>query len=86
MHTAFLNINSEKMSKSKGNFKTIRDLLANYDYRILRYFFLSSHYRSTIDFSETLVEGASNSLKRIQEFIYRIDRDFIDDNEKIRVE
>jgi len=86
MHTAFLNINSEKMSKSKGNFKIIRDLLANYDYRILRYFFLSSHYRSTIDFSETLVEGASNSLKRIQEFIYRIDRDFIDDNEKIRVE
>lgn len=85
MHTAFLNINSKKMSKSKGNFKSVRDLLANYDYRILRYFFLSTHYRSAIDFSETLVEGARNSLRRIQEYIYKIDKNFEDDEEKNKV-
>jgi cysteinyl-tRNA synthetase len=70
MHTGFLNIDSQKMSKSLGNFKTIRDALKNYDYRALRYFFISNHYRAAIDFTEAALEQAKNSVGRIDEFIF----------------
>ncbi len=86
MHSGFLNINSEKMSKSKGNFKTIQEALAVYDYKVLRYFFLSSHYRSSIDYSDNSLEQASNSLKRINEFFYNSSKTRDDPNEKIAVE
>lgn len=78
MHTGFLNINAMKMSKSLGNFKTIRDVLATYDYRTLRYFFISSHYRATIEFTEAVLEQARNSIKRIDEFVFNIDPDYDD--------
>ncbi len=78
LHTGFLNINAQKMSKSLGNFKTIRDVLTMYDYRTLRYFFISSHYRTTIEFNETVLEQAKNSIKRIEEFIFNIDSNFDD--------
>jgi len=73
LHIGFLNINSSKMSKSKGNFKTIRQALEQYNYRVLRFLFLGSHYRSAMDFTETILEQTKNSLKRIQDFIDKID-------------
>lgn len=78
MHTGFVNIGSVKMSKSLGNFTTIRDVLQKYTYRILRYVFLSSHYRSPLDFTENILEQAKNTLQRIDEFIFRIDAHYDD--------
>lgn len=86
MHTGFLNINSIKMSKSKGNFTTIRLALEEYDYKVLRFLFLSSHYRSTLDFTPDILEQAKNSLRRIEDYISRIDKDIEDDEEKAAVE
>ena len=87
MHTGFLNINSQKMSKSLGNFKTIRDLLKSYDYRILRFFFISNHYRATMDFSDAALEQAKNSLGRIDEFIFnKVDVNFDDALDEAAVE
>ena len=86
MHIGFLNINSEKMSKSKGNFRTIRQALENYNYRVLRYLFLSSHYRSALDFTDTVLEKAENSLKRISEYFGHIDKDYENTNEKELIE
>lgn len=75
MHTGFLNIDSEKMSKSKGNFKTIREALVEYDYRVLRLFFLSAQYRSMMDFSKKALLQAKNTLASIDEFVFRIEQD-----------
>ncbi len=72
MHTGFLNVSGEKMSKSLGNFITIRDLLENYDGEIFRFFVLSTHYRSPIDFSEKALDQAGNSLSRIKKLLVRI--------------
>ncbi|HNY04184.1 MAG TPA: cysteine--tRNA ligase [Candidatus Woesebacteria bacterium] len=84
LHTGFLNIDSEKMSKSKGNFKTIREALKQYNFRVLRFLFLGSHYRSAMDFTDTILEQTKNSLKRIQDFIDKIDVS-IDNLEEKRV-
>ncbi len=65
MHNAFLNIDNKKMSKSLGNFKTVRDISENYDLQVLRFFMLSAHYRSPLNFSADLMEAAKNSLDRI---------------------
>ncbi|MDO4285283.1 MAG: cysteine--tRNA ligase [Eubacteriales bacterium] len=65
MHNAFLNINSHKMSKSAGNFFTVRDIDAQYDPQVLRYFMLSVHYRSPLNFSAELMESAKTSYERI---------------------
>ncbi|MCR5267330.1 MAG: cysteine--tRNA ligase [Lachnospiraceae bacterium] len=65
MHNAFLNIDNKKMSKSLGNFKTVRDISENYDLQVLRFFMLSAHYRSPLNFSADLMEAAKNSLERI---------------------
>ncbi len=79
MHTGFLNINSQKMSKSLGNFKTIRDLLAKYDYCTLRFFFISNHYRAAMDFTDAALEQAKASVARIDEFIFnKVDANFDD--------
>ena len=69
LHTGFLNVNGQKMSKSLGNFITIRDALKKYGKRVLRLFFLSTHYRSPIDFSDESVEAIKKSLERIDNFI-----------------
>lgn len=86
LHIGFLNIDSKKMSKSKGNFKTIRDVLTTYDYKTIRYLFLSSNYRSPMDFSETTLEQAKGSLKRLQEFVGNIDPNIDNQEEKEAVE
>lgn len=82
LHTGFLNINSEKMSKSLGNFQTIREVLKSYDYRTLRYFFLSNHYRTTLDLTNEVLEHAKGALKRIDEFIFNIEPDFDDKDDE----
>ena len=65
MHVGFVNINDEKMSKSLNNFFTIRDILEKYDGETLRYFLISSHYRSPLNFSNTNIDSAKSALKRL---------------------
>lgn len=65
MHNAFLNIDNKKMSKSLGNFFTVRDISEKYDLQVLRFFMLSAHYRSPLNFSAELMEAAKNGLERI---------------------
>jgi cysteinyl-tRNA synthetase len=65
MHNAFLNIDNKKMSKSLGNFFTVRDISKKYDLQVLRFFMLQAHYRSPLNFSAELMEAAKNSLERI---------------------
>lgn len=65
MHNGFLNINNQKMSKSLGNFFTVRDIEEKYDLQVLRFFMLSAHYRSPLNFSAELMEAAKNGLERI---------------------
>lgn len=65
MHNAFLNIDNRKMSKSAGNFFTVRDISEKYDLQILRFFMLSAHYRSPLNFSAELMEAAKNGYERI---------------------
>lgn len=66
MHNGFLNINNQKMSKSLGNFFTVRDIAEKYDLQVLRFFMLSAHYRSPLNFSADLMEAAKNGLMRIR--------------------
>ena len=65
MHNAFLNIDNKKMSKSLGNFFTVREIGEKYDLQVLRFFMLSAHYRSPLNFSADLMEAAKNGLERI---------------------
>lgn len=65
MHNAFLNIDNKKMSKSEGNFFTVRDIVEKYDPQVLRFFMLSAHYRSPLNFSADLMEAAKNGYERI---------------------
>ncbi|MBR3770509.1 MAG: cysteine--tRNA ligase [Lachnospiraceae bacterium] len=65
MHNAFLNIDNKKMSKSAGNFFTVRDISEKYDLQVLRFFMLSAHYRSPLNFSADLMEAAKNGYDRI---------------------
>ncbi|MDR7810286.1 cysteine--tRNA ligase [Lacrimispora sp.] len=65
MHNGFLNIDNKKMSKSLGNFFTVREISDKYDLQVLRFFMLSAHYRSPINFSAELMESSKNGLDRI---------------------
>lgn len=73
MHNAFLNINNHKMSKSAGNFFTVRDITAKYDPQVLRMFMLSAHYRSPLNFSEELIESAKAGYERIVTCVSNLD-------------
>ena len=66
MHNGFLNIDGEKMSKSLNNFFTVRDISEKYDLQVLRFFMLSAHYRSPLNFSAELMEAAKAGLDRIK--------------------
>ena len=77
MHNAFLNIDNRKMSKSLGNFFTVRDISQKYDLQVLRLFMLSAHYRSPLNFSAELMESAKASLERIRNAAARL-RDLVE--------
>ena len=66
MHNGFLKINNEKTSKSLGNFFTVREIGEKYDLQVIRFFMLSAHYRSPLNFSADLVESSKNGLERIK--------------------
>ena len=65
MHNGYINIDNRKMSKSLGNFFTVREISEEFDYEVIRFFMLSAHYRSPINFSKTLMESAKSSIERI---------------------
>ena len=72
MHNAFLNIDNRKMSKSLGNFRTVREIGEQYDLQVLRFFMLNAHYRSPLNFSADLMESSKNALERITEAAARL--------------
>ena len=72
MHNAFLNIDNRKMSKSLGNFFTVREISEKYDLQVLRFFMLSAHYRSPLNFSAELMEASRNGLERILTAVDRL--------------
>lgn len=72
MHNGFLNINNVKMSKSLGNFFTVREISEKYDLQVLRFFMLSAHYRSPLNFSAELMEASKNGLERILTAVDRL--------------
>lgn len=65
LHNGYINVNNQKMSKSLGNFFTVRDVAKEFDYEVIRFFMLSSHYRSPINFSDDLMKAAETSLSRL---------------------
>ena len=65
IHNGYININNEKMSKSKGNFFTVRDIAAQYDLEIVRFFMLSAHYRNPVNFSDEMLNQAKAGLERL---------------------
>jgi cysteinyl-tRNA synthetase len=73
MHTGFLNVKGEKMSKSLNNFITIKELLERYSPEVFRFFVLSTHYRSPIDFSHEIIDQSQKSLKRIYKLLETLD-------------
>jgi cysteinyl-tRNA synthetase len=73
MHNGFLNIDNKKMSKSDGNFFTVREISEEYPLEVLRFFMLNAHYRSPINFSRDLMEAAKNSLERITTATYNLE-------------
>ena len=66
MHNGYITIDNEKMSKSKGNFFTVRDILEDYSGEVIRFFLLSGHYRNPINFSDALMEQAKAGLARME--------------------
>ncbi len=66
MHNGFININNEKMSKSLGNFVLAHDIIRQHSAEVVRFFMLTAHYRSPINFSDELLEGAKNGLERLK--------------------
>ncbi|WP_048190694.1 cysteine--tRNA ligase [Methanobacterium sp. SMA-27] len=85
MHTGFLNVKGEKMSKSLGNFITINELLQEYSPEVFRFFVLSTHYRSPIDFSQEILYQSQKGLQRIYKFIETIN-EILDEDTKISME
>ncbi len=72
LHTGFINVNKEKMSKSKGNFSTIRDVLKGYDKQVIRFLFASSHYRKPMEFSDETLQQAKNNVQKFNEFSLKL--------------
>ena len=72
LHNGFLNIDNVKMSKSLGNFRTVREISEQYDLQVLRFFMLSAHYRSPLNFSAELMEASKNGLERILNAVDRL--------------
>ncbi len=73
LHNGYINVDGEKMAKSKGNFFTVRDVAKEFDYEVIRFFMLSAHYRSPINFSKDLMESAKSALERIYTCLESLD-------------
>lgn len=73
MHNGFLNIDNKKMSKSEGNFFTVREVEEKYPLQVLRFFMLSAHYRSPLNFSKDLMEASKNGLERITTAVFNLE-------------
>ncbi len=73
LHNGYINVNNEKMAKSKGNFFTVRDVAQKYDYEIIRFFMLSAHYRSAINFSDELLKQSEAGLDRLYTCLYNLE-------------
>jgi cysteinyl-tRNA synthetase len=73
VHNGYININNEKMSKSKGNFFTVRDIAKHFDLEVVRMFMLMAHYRSPVNFSDELLEQAKNALDRLYNAKYQME-------------
>lgn len=73
MHSAFVNVNNQKMSKSLNNFFTAREVLEKYDADVIRFFMLSAHYRAQINFSDELLESAKSSMERLYNSLYNLE-------------
>lgn len=73
MHNGYINVNNEKMSKSAGNFFTVRDVAKQYDYEVIRFFMLSAHYRNAINFSDELLQQAKTALERLYNCLYNLE-------------
>lgn len=78
MHNGYININNQKMSKSLGNFFTVRDIRKQYDSEVIRFFMLSAHYRNPINFADTLMEQAKSAVERVYTCIENLE--FLHDN------
>ena len=74
MHVGFINVDGEKMSKSLGNFNTIREVMAKFLPETVRYFLLSSHYRSQVNFSDVALQDAHNSLSRLYQALKSVEQ------------
>lgn len=88
IHNGYINIDNQKMSKSKGNFFTVRDILNDYDSEVIRFFLLSAQYRNPINFSKDLIEASSNGLDRLYKakenleyFLEHNNEEFLKDSE-----
>ena len=73
MHNGYINVDNEKMSKSKGNFFTVRDVAKKYDYEVIRFFMLSAHYRSVINFADELLAQSKSGLDRLYNCLYNLE-------------
>lgn len=82
LHNGFININNEKMSKSLGNFFTLREILEKFDGSVIRFFILSGHYRTPINFSDELMQSSKSGLERIQKSYENI-KFLIENNKEI---
>lgn len=74
IHNGFVNLNADKMSKSTGNFLSIREVLKEYHADVIRYFLLASHYRSPLDFSDQNIRDAQSAVDRIYQTLERLDQ------------
>ena len=90
MHNGYINVNNVKMSKSLGNFKTVREIANVYGYEVIRYFLISSHYRSPINYSLEIIEQCKSALERLYtcreslDFALKNAKDIPDDEELIK--
>ena len=89
MHNGYINVDNVKMSKSLGNFKTVREIANVYGYEVIRYFLISSHYRSPINYSIDIIEQCQSALDRLYtcreslDFAIKNAKSDIDDDEEI---
>lgn len=90
MHNGYINVDNVKMSKSLGNFKTVREIAKVYGYEVIRYFLISSHYRSPINYSLEIIEQCKSALERLYtcreslDFALKNAKDIPDDKELIK--